>query len=90
MQVLTNGDVKAGLQKHAIKTEAEDKKDGSKEDENLFSADGLKPSIHDLDNMFEDSDTELNMDVTSAVPTPPSSVKVTVGAGKITTQQFSM
>jgi hypothetical protein len=46
------------------------------EDENLFSTDGLKPSIHDLDNIFEDSDTELNLDGTQAVPTPPSSVKV--------------
>jgi hypothetical protein len=46
------------------------------EDENLFSTDGLKPSIHDLDNIFEDSDTELNLDGTLAVPTPPSSVKV--------------
>ena len=46
------------------------------EDENLFSTDGLKPSIRDLDNIFEDSDTELNLDGTLAVPTPPSSVKV--------------
>ena len=74
VQVLTNGDVSA-LPKGGIKAEPDDKKDG-KEDDNLFSADGLKPSIHDLDNMFDDSDTELNMDVHSAVPTPPSSIKV--------------
>ena len=40
------------------------------EEDNLFSADGLKPSMTDLDNMFEDSDNEM-----SCVPTPPNSVK---------------
>ena len=42
------------------------------EEENLFSADGLKPSMTDLDNMFEDSDTESGL---GCVPTPPNSVK---------------
>ena len=56
------------------------------EDENLFSTDGLKPSIHDLDNIFEDSDTELNLDGTLAVPTPPSSVKVRVPVQQMRTR----
>ena len=42
------------------------------EEENLFSADGLKPSMTDLDNMFEDSDNESGL---GCVPTPPNSVK---------------
>jgi len=42
------------------------------EEGDLFSADGLKPSLADLDNMFEDSDNEIG---NVAVPTPPSSVK---------------
>lgn len=42
------------------------------EEGDLFSVDGLKPSLADLDNMFEDSDNEIG---NVAVPTPPSSVK---------------
>ena len=42
------------------------------EDEDLFSANGLKPSMTDLDNMFEDSDNESGL---GCVPTPPNSVK---------------
>ena len=71
-----------------IKTEfgggGDDKMDGSgATEDNLFSADGLKPSLHDLDNLFDDSDSPPDgngnggdMEVNTAVPTPPSSVKV--------------
>jgi len=67
-QVLTNGvsDV-ANLKP---KTEFDENK--PVEEENLFSADGLKPSMTDLDNMFEDSDSEGGL---GCVPTPPNSVK---------------
>ena len=71
----------------AIKTEfgGGDDKDGGAggaSEENLFSADGLKPSLHDLDNLFDDSDSPpdgvggADMEVNTAVPTPPSSHKV--------------
>ena len=53
------------------KTEIDDNGKPMEED-NLFSADGLKPSMTDLDNMFEDSDTESGL---GCVPTPPNSVK---------------
>ena len=35
----------------------------------IFSTAGLKPSLADLDNMFEDSDNDMG-----CVPTPPASV----------------
>jgi len=68
-QVLTNGvsDVVANVKP---KTEFDENK--PVEEENLFSADGLKPSMTDLDNMFEDSDSEGGI---GCVPTPPNSVK---------------
>jgi len=68
-QVLTNGvsDVVSNIKP---KTEFDENKPA--EEENLFSADGLKPSMTDLDNMFEDSDSEGGL---GCVPTPPNSVK---------------
>ena len=40
----------------------------------FFTGDGLKPSMSDLDNMFEDSDSEM-LDPSGCVPTPPASVQ---------------
>jgi hypothetical protein len=40
----------------------------------LLDADSLKPSMADLDNMFEDSDSDM-LDTSGCVPTPPASVQ---------------
>ena len=39
-------------------------------EENLYSANGLKPFMTDLDNMFEDSYSEGGL---GCLPTPPNS-----------------
>jgi len=66
---VTNGIVDTNI----VKPKQEfDENKGLGEEENLFSADGLKASMTDLDNMFDDSDTESGL---GCVPTPPNSVK---------------
>ena len=71
--VSTNGGAvvsDAGTAAVKPKTELDDKQQET--EENLFSEDGLKASMTDLDNMFEDSDNESGL---GCVPTPPNSVK---------------
>ena len=50
--------------------EEADGKPGGNTDLDIFSTAGLKPSLADLDNMFEDSDNDMG-----CVPTPPASVQ---------------
>ena len=56
------------------------------EDEDLFSANGLKPSMTDLDNMFEDSDNESGL---GCVPTPPNSVKPQIQEDEFSSTKFN-
>ena len=56
---VTNGIVDTNI----VKPKQEfDENKGLGEEENLFSADGLKASMTDLDNMFDDSDTESGLE----------------------------
>ena len=60
--------------------------DKSVEEEDLYSANGLKPSMTDLDNMFEDSDNESGL---GCVPTPPNSVKPQMHEDEFGSTKFS-
>ena len=71
---LTNGITESSTKP---KSEFEDSKPAVVE--NLFDAESLKPSLTDLDNMFEDSDSEGGL---GCVPTPPNSVKPSGLAGQ--------
>ena len=66
---LTNGVMKEEVKKEPME---EGEKGGVSADlgHMLLSEEGLKPSFSDLDNMFEDSDTDMG-----CVPTPPASVQ---------------
>ena len=59
--------------------EEADGKPGGNTDLDIFSTAGLKPSLADLDNMFEDSDNDMG-----CVPTPPASVQPHVTADEDT------
>ena len=72
-KVLTNGvqDL-VQVKKEVLGGEEGDIKASATEPD-FLSADGLKASLADLDNMFEDSDSEMH-DASGCVPTPPASV----------------
>ena len=64
---LSNNDALLQPKKEVV--EEGDGKQGNTELD-IFSTAGLKPSLADLDNMFEDSDNDMG-----CVPTPPASVQ---------------
>ena len=61
--------------------EEADGKPGGNTDLDIFSTAGLKPSLADLDNMFEDSDNVMGCVLTSqpasSPPSPPTRIPLT-------------
>ena len=66
---ISNNDSLLQPKKEVVEEAGGDGKPGNTELD-IFSTAGLKPSLADLDNMFEDSDNDMG-----CVPTPPASVQ---------------